>query len=158
MNPDYPNEAGRYRTFRSAVFQAGVVGEKEGFSPAYTEMEIQARWFGGEFGRTFETTDGEPVEIVQFGHWNHSAGPDFTEAAVKIGGEVLTGAIEIDLEAASWESHGHSGSPDFEAVVLHVFLHSPESGQRFFTRTVNHKSVPQVQIDPQLLSGVGPAP
>ena len=31
------------------------------------ELELQARWFAGEFGRKFRTLAGESVEIVQFG-------------------------------------------------------------------------------------------
>ena len=30
------------------------------------ELELQARWFAGEFGREFVSTDGEKVQIVQF--------------------------------------------------------------------------------------------
>ncbi len=33
----------------------------------------------------------KPVEILQFGHWNHAAGPDFTEVAVRIGDQTRTG-------------------------------------------------------------------
>ncbi len=41
------------------------------------ELELQARWFAGEFGREFQTLAGESVEILQFGFWNREAGPDF---------------------------------------------------------------------------------
>src|SRR5436305_2087413 len=46
------------------------------------ELELQARWFAGEFGRKFRTLAGEAVEIVQFGFWNREAGPDFQNAVV----------------------------------------------------------------------------
>ena len=52
----------------------------------YPEIELQARWFAGEFGREFTTTSGEPVTIVQFGLWNRESGPDFAEAAVSLSG------------------------------------------------------------------------
>jgi hypothetical protein len=42
------------------------------------ELELQARWFAGEFGRKFQTVAGESVEIVQFGFWNREAGPRFS--------------------------------------------------------------------------------
>ncbi|MCB1231439.1 MAG: DUF2851 family protein, partial [Verrucomicrobiae bacterium] len=86
------------------------------------ELELQAQWFAGEFGRDFTSPDGETIEVVQFGHWNRGAGPDFTEAAVKVDGELRRGAIEVDLEATSWEGHGHGENPAFDEVVLHVFL------------------------------------
>src|SRR5947208_17120124 len=76
------------------------------------ELELQARWFAGEFGRKFQTLTGEPVEIVQFGFWNREAGPDFQDAAARIAdGPILHGAIEIDLLDRNWELHGHATNP-----------------------------------------------
>src|SRR5436190_17689649 len=77
------------------------------------EHELQARWFAGEFGREFTSIDGRSVQIVQFGVWNHEAGPDFAEAAISIdGGEPIRGCIEIDPDARDWERHGHGSNPD----------------------------------------------
>jgi hypothetical protein len=44
------------------------------------ELELQARWFAGDFGKHFVTTCGDKVDIVQFGTWNREAGPDFRDA------------------------------------------------------------------------------
>ncbi|MGI9113803.1 MAG: DUF2851 family protein, partial [Chthoniobacterales bacterium] len=111
-----------------------------------SEIELQARWFAGDFGREFTSPSGEPVEIVQFGFWNREAGPDFEDAAVRIGkGEVNRGAIEIELIDRNWESHGHATNPAFDRTVLHVFVE--RSGAEFFTRTNAHRLVPQVQLD-----------
>ncbi|HKS31268.1 MAG TPA: DUF2851 family protein, partial [Chthoniobacterales bacterium] len=110
------------------------------------ELELQARWFAGEFGRKFQTLTGEPVEIVQFGFWNHEVGPDFQDAAIRIGGgPVLHGAIEIDLLDRNWELHGHATNPAFDDAILHIFLE--RSGVEFFARTSGHRNVPQVQLD-----------
>src|SRR5438094_3691522 len=110
------------------------------------ELELQARWFAGEFGRKFQTLAGEPVEIVQFGFWNREAGPDFQDAAVRIAdGPILHGAIEIDLLDRNWELHGHATNPAFDDAILHVFLE--QSGVEFFARTRTHRNVPQVQLD-----------
>jgi len=87
------------------------------------ELELQARWFAGEFGRKFRTLAGESVEIVQFGFWNRAAGPDFQDAVVRIGdGPALRGTIEIDLLDRNWELHGHATNPAFDDTTLHVFL------------------------------------
>jgi hypothetical protein len=112
--------------------------------PVGSELEIQARWFAGDYGLEFETADSEPVRIVQFGIWNREAGPDFVDAAVEIGGRKLHGAIEIDVEDRDWERHGHATNPSFENVVLHVVVHC--GGARFFTRTANGRNVPQVHL------------
>src|SRR5207237_5473243 len=76
------------------------------------ELELQARWFAGEFGRKFRTLAGEPVEIVQFGFWNREAGPDFQDAAIRLaGGPVLGGPIEIDLHDRHWGLPGRATTP-----------------------------------------------
>lgn len=111
-----------------------------------SEIELQARWFAGDFGKRFRSTSGDKIEIVQFGVWNREAGPDFTDAAIRVdGGEVLRGSIEFDLTNRSWETHGHATNPAFEGTVLHLFVHETE--QTFFTRTLSHRRVVQVRVD-----------
>ena len=110
------------------------------------EDELQSRWFAGEFGRKFQTTTGETIEIVQFGTWNHAAGPDFSEVALLCNGHLRTGSLELDGDARDWERHGHAQNPSYDEVVLHVFFEAPH-GETFFTRTSQHRVVPQVLID-----------
>src|SRR4030095_2689712 len=110
------------------------------------ELELQARWFAGEFGRKFQTIAGEQVEIVQFGFWNREAGPDFQDAAIRFeNGGVVRGAIEIDLLDRNWELHGHATNPAFDNAILHIFLE--RSGVEFFARTSAHRNVPQLQLN-----------
>src|SRR4029077_9031849 len=116
-----------------------------------SELELQARWFAGDFGKHFVSTAGDKIEIIQFGTWNREAGPDFRDAAIRINdNEPVGGCVEIDLLDRSWESHGHATNPAFEATVLHVFVE--RSGREFFTRTTSNRNVPQVCIDPATLS------
>jgi hypothetical protein len=115
-----------------------------------TEIELQARWFGGDFGKSFLTLAGDTIEIVQFGTWNREAGPDFSDAAIRInGGEPLHGSIEFDLTDRNWEWHGHATNPAFDEAVLHVFVEASE--RKFFSRTRWHRNVPQVRVDPATL-------
>lgn len=119
----------------------------------WTELELQAFWFAGEFGREFHTTDGQAVRVVHFGVWNHEAGPDFSQAVVQFGEEEpVRGAIEFEPEARDWERHGHSQNPAYNDVVLHVFLRAPTE-ERFFTRTLSHRHVPQVLLEATDLQG-----
>jgi hypothetical protein len=115
-----------------------------------SELELQALWFAGAFGRDFRTTTGKAVKIVQFGEWNRGAGPDFIQTAVEIDGELRTGPLELDPEAGDWELHGHGTNPAFRDVVLHVVFRS--DARRAFTRTLDHGEVPQVVITEVLLS------
>jgi Protein of unknown function (DUF2851) len=115
-----------------------------------SELELQARWFAGDFGRNFISTNGDKIDIVQFGTWNREAGPDFSDAAISINGsDPIRGSIEIDLLDRSWESHGHAANPAFEETVLHVFVE--KSDREFFTRTKSNREIPQVQVDPTAL-------
>src|SRR5205807_8735402 len=114
------------------------------------ELEHQARWFAGEFGKNFVSATGDKIDVVQFGTWNREAGPDFCDAAVRVNGsEPLRGCIEIDLVDRNWDLHGHAINPAFEETVLHVFV--DKSDREFFTRTKSNRNVPQVRIDPAIL-------
>jgi hypothetical protein len=110
------------------------------------ELELQARWFAGDFGREFVSTTGDKIDIVQFGTWNREAGPDFRDAAIRINGSnPIRGCIELDVIDRSWQAHGHATNPAFEETVLHVFVE--KSTREFFTRTKSNRNVPQVCID-----------
>ena len=142
------SSAERYAELR----ERGRVKERALFLSARTpnELELQARWFAGDFGKHFRSVDGKEIEIVQFGTWNREAGPDFHSAAIRVdGGETQIGSIEFDLSDRNWETHGHATNPAFESTVLHVFVNG--SDRTFFTRTPSHRNVLQVRVDPLLL-------
>jgi len=115
-----------------------------------SELELQARWFAGDFGKRFVSTAGDQIDVVQFGTWNREAGPDFRDAAIRINSsEPVRGCIEIDLLDRSWETHGHAINPAFDTTVLHVFVE--RSDREFFTRTKSNRNIAQVCIDPATL-------
>ncbi len=160
MNHDSPYIPASARLFQELLDHSRV-NEAMLFPPARNtpELELQARWFNGEFGRQFASTDGQKIEIIQFGEWNRGAGPDFIQAAVSIDdSEPLAGAIELDTEAEDWERHGHATNPAYNKVVLHLFFQQP--AERFFTITADHRQVPQVQLDLAAIEGqpLVPAP
>jgi len=116
-----------------------------------SELELQARWFAGDFGKHFVTLAGEKIDIVQFGVWNREAGPDFSDAAIRVNGsEPMRGSIEFDLADRNWEAHGHATNPAFENTVLHVFVHPGE--RTFFARTQSNREVRQIRADPNALA------
>jgi len=114
------------------------------------ELELQARWFAGDFGEHFVSIAGDKIDIVQFGTWNREAGPDFRDAAIQVNdSNPIRGCIELDVNDRSWETHGHATNPAFEETVLHVFVE--KSDRQFFTRTKSNRNVPQICIDPTVL-------
>lgn len=114
-----------------------------------SEEELQALWFAGSFGREFITTEGEAVSIIQFGEWNHAAGPDFRHAAVMIGDQKEVGPIELDCHPQDWELHGHSQNPAFDDVALHVVFTTGR--QTHFTRNSQGREIPCVVVPPDIL-------
>ena len=117
--------------------------------PLPAELELQALWFSGAFGREFTDTSGGRIRIIQFGEWNRSAGPDFVHAVIEHDGEHKHGAVELDTSPSDWEAHGHGADPAFNEVVLHVvFQNSPVTS---FTRNEAHQQIPQVVMPPDLL-------
>lgn len=74
-----------------------------------TEQLLQYIWKFRLFDADGLTTlDGEPVEISKTGEQNLDSGADFSNARLKIGGVQWAGNVEIELESANWEKHGHS--------------------------------------------------
>ncbi len=114
------------------------------------ELELQAIWYAGGFGRDFITTEGKVVRVVQFGEWNRGAGPDFQHVAVEINGEHFHGALELDPYASDWENHHHAMNPSYRDVILHVSFRK-DSGEHFI-RNDEHRMIPQVVIDEHALS------
>ena len=110
------------------------------------ELAWQSRWFAGDFGRDFLTVTGEAVRITDFGWWNHGAGPDYRDCVIEISGEMRRGSIELDRDARDWEHHGHGTNPAYRDTVLHLQLGQRSPGE-WFTRTDDHRLVPQVRLD-----------
>jgi hypothetical protein len=115
------------------------------------EITLQALWFSGALGRTFLTTDGEELEVIQFGEWNRGAGPDFLHTSITIAGRLRVGPLELDLRASDWENHGHADNTHFNEVVLHVFFIHSTAG-RTFTRTRENRAVPQLIVPRERLA------
>lgn len=68
----------------------------------------------------FRDTEGQPIEIQNFGTLNTDAGPDFLFARIKTGGTTLAGHIELHVRSSDWIFHGHTGDPAYDNVILHV--------------------------------------
>jgi hypothetical protein len=142
LNPLVPpsSTARRYLEFLE-ISALPRVGQPELFpreSPEPDELAWQSRWFSGDFGREFTTLAGEPVRVVDFGWWNHGAGPDFRDCVVEIAGTARRGSIEIDLTPRDWEAHGHAVNSAYNDTLLHLFL-AKDGEAKFYTRTAENR-------------------
>jgi hypothetical protein len=135
----------QFRSLYLGALEIPLVEEQPALSRRWSELEYQALWYAGAFGSSFRATNGSLIEIIQFGFWNREPGPDFVNAVIRAdGAQEFKGDIELDLNIADWERHGHGDNPAFRNVVLHLFLQN--SGSDFFTRTIDHREVVQVQL------------
>ena len=68
----------------------------------------------------FKDSEGNPLEILDFGRFNSNAGPDFSFAKIKIKDVILAGNIEIHVKSSDWYFHRHDSQKDYQSVILHV--------------------------------------
>lgn len=66
------------------------------------------------------TTEGEVISIIHPGQHNTHAGPDFTNARIKIGNLTWAGDVEIHVRSSAWDQHQHQHDPAYNNVILHV--------------------------------------
>ena len=66
------------------------------------------------------TTQGLPIEIISVGQHNQHAGPDFSNAHIRINGQDWVGNVEIHVRASDWYKHHHNTNPTYDTTILHV--------------------------------------
>jgi hypothetical protein len=67
-----------------------------------------------------QTQEGESISIFKTGILNTNAGPDFSNAKIKIGSIDWAGNVEIHTKSSEWQNHNHATDKAYENVILHV--------------------------------------
>jgi Protein of unknown function (DUF2851) len=70
--------------------------------------------------RDLITSSGEKIEVFKIGNLNTHAGPDFSNAKIRIGDLDWAGAVEIHTKSSAWEEHHHEVDKAYDSVILHV--------------------------------------
>lgn len=84
------------------------------------EKLYQYLWKHRMLGRTLRLDDGTIVDVISPGVLNTDAGPDFSNAKVRIGDTQWAGNVEIHVRASDWYRHGHDNDAAYDSVMLHV--------------------------------------
>jgi hypothetical protein len=66
------------------------------------------------------TTDEQPIQVLHPGIPNTHAGPDFSQAKIRLSETIWVGQVEIHVKASEWMLHGHQHDEAYENVILHV--------------------------------------
>jgi hypothetical protein len=64
--------------------------------------------------------DGNLIEVINPGDYNHDSGPDFFNARIRIAGTEWAGNVEIHIRSSHFETHGHHKDHAFDNVILHI--------------------------------------
>ena len=116
------------RPCRSAPWRAGLVRVRERPAP-YGESALAALWQRAHsLPDGLLTEDGRRFRVVYPGRPNGRAGPDFRDSVLATDdGRLVTGDVELHVEAPGWRSHGHDTDPGYNGVILHVVLRAKGS-------------------------------
>lgn len=92
------------------------------------EKFLQNLWKNKVFNPLLlKDTDGNSIEILDFGQLNTDAGPDFHSAKIKTQNLVFFGNIEFHTKSSDWFLHGHAQQKEYQSIILHiVFEHDQE--------------------------------
>lgn len=88
----------------------------------------------------FFLTDGRPLEVLNFGWYNHDSGPDFFNGQIKIDNLLFSGNIELHVKSSDWYLHQHQFDENYNNVILHVVY---EHDKDVF---VNGQKIPTLEI------------
>lgn len=114
---------------------------------AADEAEVAGRWAAGLRG-PLRLEDGRALKVVFPGVPGGASGPDFRDAILDAGGDLLRGDVEVHLRASSWRGHGHHLDSTYANVALH-FVERNDTG----ARTTLHASGRAIAVLVAPLSG-----
>ena len=115
-----------YRTVTESrcVVAEGTTGRTVKDKARIREKVVRCLWFDQFLEpAALGTEDGRKLTVFSPGYWNPGAGPDFRNAEIAFDdGPRKRGDVEVHVNAAEWNRHGHSQDPAYRKVALHVVL------------------------------------
>jgi len=74
-----------------------------------------------------KSTSGDRLEVIRSGEHNYHAGPDFSNAKIRIGDTIWVGTVEIHIRSSDWYRHKHQLDMAYDNVILHVVANHDQS-------------------------------
>jgi len=95
------------------------------------------------------TSCGKSLEIIHPGIENFDAGPDFSNARIRIEDTIWAGNIEIHVKSSDWFKHFHHQNKAYNNIILHVvYQHDADvfrqSGELIPTLALQACIIPQM--------------
>lgn len=116
----------------------------------YQETLLQWIWQELQFNtQSLRTTEDDSLKILNPGSLNTGAGPDFTDAVIRVGSLKIYGDVEIHIHPNHWNAHHHESSDSFNRVVLHV-VYSAEASNRKPVFRPDGTTPPLLELKPHL--------
>lgn len=88
-----------------------------------TEKFLQWVWQNQLLNLPLLTTNGIEIKVLSPGILNFEDGPDFRNARLQLGNDVVEGDIEFHLLSSDWSNHAHHLDPKYNNVLLHIVWH-----------------------------------
>lgn len=106
------------------------------------EKFLQNLWKNKVFNPiNFKDTEGNPIEILDFGTLNTNSGPDFHSAKIKTQNLTFFGNIEIHRKSSDWYLHKHQKQSEYQTIILHiVFEHDKDISE------LKKRNIPTIEL------------
>lgn len=104
-------------------FPCGICEPPPSPPAPFSERHLQCVWADDRLRpQSLLTAAGERVQVEHPGEWNTGPGPDFLNAALRVGPELrrITGDVEVHIRPADWQRHRHAEDPRYRRVCAHV--------------------------------------
>lgn len=86
-----------------------------------SEKYLYKIWLEKDFPlEHLKTISGKNISIIDPGVRNETEGPDFHNAMIMLGDNLLSGDIEIHIKNKDWYFHSHDKDENYNNVILHV--------------------------------------
>lgn len=101
------------------------------------EKLLQEIWNNKAFNPiNLKDTEGNPIEILEFGTLNPNSGPDFLSAKIRFKDLIFFGNIEIHTKSSDWYLHQHHTQKEYQSIILHIVFENDKDISELRNRNI----------------------